>query len=76
MPANMTSSKAAADFRMSAIVHAAMRSTQPCILSPLDDLSLRKGRRRGARRVLREIARPFEHLVRSWRRLSSRRMHS
>lgn len=74
MPTDVTGGKAAADFRMSAIIRATMRSSQPCIVLMLDHHRLRK-RRRGAKRVLREIARPFEHLVRSWRKFSAERTH-
>jgi hypothetical protein len=70
VPTDMTAGKAAADFRMSTSIDAAMRTSQPCILLPPHRRQPRK-KRRGAKRVLREIARPFEHLVRSWRRLSA-----
>jgi hypothetical protein len=75
VPTDMTGGKAAADFRMSAIIHGSMRSSQLCIVPPLNR-RWRRRKRRGAKRILREIARPFEHLVRSWRKLSAGKTHS
>jgi hypothetical protein len=71
----MTGGKAAADFRMSVMIHGSMRASQLSIAPPLNRL-WRRRKRRGAKRILREIARLFEHLVRSWRKLSGGKTQS
>lgn len=69
MPTDMTGATAAPDFRILTLMRAAMRPSHEGGAFPIELQSHRK-RRRGMRRILREIARPFERLGRLYRRLS------
>lgn len=63
----MTGVTKAPDFRMLAAMRAAMRQSHAVTALPIEDASP-KTKRRGLRRVLREIARPFERVGKSCRR--------
>lgn len=67
MSTDMTGATAAADFRMLVIMRAAMR-VSPERVVVRNVVPLRKKKRRGVKRVMREIARPFERFAKSCRK--------
>lgn len=66
MPTDMTGRAAAPDFRILNVMRAAMRPSHEGAAFPIELHPHKK--RRGVRRILREIARPFEQLGRLCRR--------
>jgi FkbM family methyltransferase len=67
VPTDMTGRAAAPDFRFLTVMRAAMRQSHEGIAFPIE-LHSHEKKRRGIRRVLREIARPFEQFGRLCRR--------
>lgn len=61
MPTDLTDVTEAPDFRMLSVIRAAMRRSQIPAAAPIE-LRPRKKKRRGVRKILREVARPFEQL--------------
>ena len=67
MPTDITGAKAAPDFRILVIMRAAMR-VSPERVAVRNIVPFSKKKRRGVKRVMREIARPFERFAKSCRK--------
>jgi glycosyltransferase involved in cell wall biosynthesis len=76
LPADMTGEKPPADFRMLTAIHATMRASYPVAAPLVTGRNAHRKKRGRAKRILREIARPFKRLVRSWRGFSLRKANA